>query len=137
MLFAEGSTGLSFEGGAAATSTLITFLLGIGIVFVGLIMLIVMWALLVPATVTFMYVFFIYDGMSNMIDSKNEANKKKDSPDEKTAPEPVHDDYADIDISSLRDTDEYIFHNGRMVKQSTLLHILREREKSEKGDSNE
>ena len=42
MLFAEGSTvGLSFEGGAAATSTLITFLLGFGIVFVGLIALIV------------------------------------------------------------------------------------------------
>lgn len=42
MLFAEESTaGLSFQGGAAATSTLITFLLGIGIVFIGLIMLIV------------------------------------------------------------------------------------------------
>ncbi len=40
MLFAEGSTGLSFEGGAAATSTLITFLLGLGIVFIGLIALI-------------------------------------------------------------------------------------------------
>ena len=32
---------MSFEGGAAATSTLITFLLGIGIVFIGLIALIV------------------------------------------------------------------------------------------------
>ena len=41
MLFAEESTaGLSFTGGAAATSTLITFLLGLGIVFIGLIALI-------------------------------------------------------------------------------------------------
>lgn len=40
MLFAEGSTALSFEGGSAATSTLITFLLGLGIVFIGLIALI-------------------------------------------------------------------------------------------------
>ena len=40
MLFAEGSTALSFEGGSAAVSTLITFLLGIGIVFIGLIALI-------------------------------------------------------------------------------------------------
>ena len=40
MLFAEESAKLSFEGGSAAVSTLITFLLGIGIVFVGLIALI-------------------------------------------------------------------------------------------------
>ena len=40
MLFAEESTGLVFTGGEAATSTLITFLLGIGIVFIGLIALI-------------------------------------------------------------------------------------------------
>ncbi len=41
MLFAEESTaGLDFTGGAAATSTLITFLLGLGIVFIGLVALI-------------------------------------------------------------------------------------------------
>lgn len=98
-----------------------------------MIMLIVMWALFVPATVTFMYVFFIYDGMAKMIDSKNEANKKKDSPDEEEAPEYVQDEFADIDISTLKDTDEYIFHNGRMVKQSTLLQMLREREQNGEG----
>ena len=41
MLFAQGESALDFTGGAAATSTLITFLLGIGIVFIGLIALIV------------------------------------------------------------------------------------------------
>ena len=40
MLFAEESAKLVFEGGSAAVSTLITFLLGIGIVFVGLVALI-------------------------------------------------------------------------------------------------
>lgn len=40
MLFAEEGAGLVFSGSEAATSTLITFLLGIGIVFVGLIALI-------------------------------------------------------------------------------------------------
>ena len=40
MLFAEESAGLVFEGGSAAVSTLITFLLGLGIVFIGLIALI-------------------------------------------------------------------------------------------------
>ena len=41
MLFAQEGTALEFTGGAAATSTLITFLLGIGIVFIGLVALIV------------------------------------------------------------------------------------------------
>ena len=40
MLFAEKGAGLVFMGGEAAASTLITFLLGIGIVFIGLIALI-------------------------------------------------------------------------------------------------
>ena len=40
MLFAQEGAKLTFEGGSAAVSTLITFLLGIGIVFVGLIALI-------------------------------------------------------------------------------------------------
>lgn len=41
MLYAQGGASLDFTGGGAATSTLITFLLGIGIVFIGLIALIV------------------------------------------------------------------------------------------------
>ena len=40
MLFAEEGAGLVFEGGSVAVSTLITFLLGLGIVFIGLIALI-------------------------------------------------------------------------------------------------
>ena len=41
MLFSEESAaGLSFTGGTAATSTLITFLLGLGIVFIGLVSLV-------------------------------------------------------------------------------------------------
>ena len=40
MLLAEESTKLVFEGGSTAVSTLITFLLGLGIVFIGLVALI-------------------------------------------------------------------------------------------------
>lgn len=102
------------------------------------IMLIAMWALLVPATATFMYVFFIYDGMTSMIDSKSESGKKKDEDQEEKKPAaPVDDDYSDIDISTLRDTDDYIFHNGKMVKQSTVLRILREREQNQGGGQDE
>jgi hypothetical protein len=38
------------------------------------------------------------------------------------------DDFSDIDVSQLKDTDDYIYHNGRMVKQSALLRMIRERE---------
>ncbi len=41
MLYAEEGAGLAFTGGSAAVSTLITFLLGLGIVFIGLVALIV------------------------------------------------------------------------------------------------
>ena len=44
------------------------------------------------------------------------------------AAQPVKDDFSDIDISSLKDTDDYIFHNGKMVKQSTLLKMIREQQ---------
>ena len=40
MLFAEEGAKLVFTGGSAAVSTLITFLLGLGIVFIGLVALI-------------------------------------------------------------------------------------------------
>ena len=100
-----------------------------------MIVLAAMWALLVPAAATFMYVFFIYDGMTSMIDSKQKG-VDRNAVKEQT-PEPVRDEYADIDVSSLKDTDEYIFHNGRMVKQSTLLQILREREQNKEGDKDD
>lgn len=41
MLYAEESARLAFDGGSAAVSTLITFVLGLGIVFIGLVALIV------------------------------------------------------------------------------------------------
>jgi hypothetical protein len=36
-------------------------------------------------------------------------------------------DFSTIDISKLKDTDDYIFFNGKMVKQSTLLKMVREK----------
>ncbi len=106
-----------------------------------IIMLAVLWALLIPATVTFMYVFFVYDGMTAIIRDKEELSRELTDSINKSIAEhrdkqsaPVEEDFSDIDISSLKDTDEYIFHNGRMVKQSTILRILREREQEEKHE---
>ncbi|MBQ3284100.1 MAG: DUF624 domain-containing protein [Ruminococcus sp.] len=95
-----------------------------------------LWVLLIPATCTFMYVFFVYDGMTAIIRDKDELSRElTDSIDKSLEqrkkemnPQTVEEDFSDIDISSLKDTDDYIFHNGRMVKQSTLLRMIRERE---------
>lgn len=101
-----------------------------------LIILASLWALLFPATATFMYIFFIYEGMTNIIKSKDErdqqiAEKGKEQT-VKPKPAPVtEDDLSDIDVASLKDTDDYIFHNGRMVKQSTLLRMAKEKQKAD------
>ena len=102
-----------------------------------LIILALLWTLLFPATATFMYVFFIYDGMTEIMKSKDEHNKEAAEKDQGKKPQrlsaPVtEEDLSSIDISTLKDTDDYIFHNGRMVKQSTLLRMAKEQqEKSE------
>lgn len=98
-----------------------------------------LWVLLIPATCTFMYVFFIYDGMTAIIRDKEELSRElTDSIDKSLEqrkkelnPQAAEEDFSDIDVSTLKDTDDYIFHNGRMVKQSTLLRMIRERESQE------
>ena len=110
-----------------------------------IIMLSVMWAVLIPATCTFMIVFFIYDGMTAIIRDKDELSRELTESIDKQmaerkkelAPAQAEEDFSDIDVSALKDTDDYIFHNGRMVKQSTLLRMIKEREQSSDGDKNE
>lgn len=103
------------------------------------IMVSLLWALLIPATVTFMIIFFIYDGMTNIMRNKEDISgqlsekiekglKEQAEKEAAQAAQPVQDDFSDIDISTLRDTDDYIFHNGKMVKQSTLLKMIREQQ---------
>ncbi len=96
-----------------------------------------MWALLIPATCTFVTVFFIYDGMYNIIVNKAQRKQNLEAainnggkmPEPKPA-DPLE-DFSDIDVSTLRDTDDYIFHNGKMVKQSTILRLIREQQERE------
>ena len=99
------------------------------------IIFIALWVLLLPATCTFMYVFFIYDGMVSIIRNKEELKsdiassidkKVSELKDKQKQTEEVDvEDFSDIDIASLKDTDDYIFHNGRMVKQSALLRQIK------------
>ena len=115
-----------------------------GDVLVLSIVLAALWILFLPATFTYGYCFFIYDGMAQMmtdkqgraseIDSKiaDKVNKNADKPQEM-----ITEDFSDIDISSLKDTDDFIFHNGRMIKQSALLRMLREKENGTEVDKDE
>ena len=107
-----------------------------------------LWALLIPATVTFMIVFFIYDGMKNIMQNKEDISgeltekiekglKEQEEKKAEQAAQPVQDDFSDIDISTLKDTDDYIFHNGKMVKQSTLLKMIREQQEKAGESKNE
>lgn len=102
-----------------------------------------LWFLFVPATVTFSYVFFVYDGMVEMIRSKDNTRPADDAPADTATPAEKlrasieEDDFSDIDITQLKDTDDFIFHNGRMVKQSTLLRMVRARQQREEGASDD
>ena len=103
------------------------------------IVLAALWALFLPATFTFCYCFFTYNGMAHVMSRKSEiasAGEKGSQPKPEREDKLSADDFSDIDISKLRDTDDFIFHNGRMIRQSALLKLLRERE-SKEGEQDE
>ena len=99
-----------------------------------------LWSLLLPAALTFSYTFFAYDDMVAIMTDKEAISSKIDDSIHKAKQsdkpvQPVVEDYSGIDVSKLKDTDDYIFYNGRMVKQSIILKQLRDQ--TEKEDKNE
>lgn len=107
-----------------------------------LIVMAALWALFVPATCAFMIVFFIYDGMTSIIRDKEELSRELSDSIEKSmsqqnagqASQTLEEDFSDLDPATLKDTDDYIFYKGRMVKQSTLLRKIKEREQQQSQD---
>lgn len=102
-----------------------------------LIVVCALWALFIPSIATYCYTFCVYQPMVDIIENKDAAGKEisekikaASAPRgaDKPVPQPEEEDFSDIDIRQLKDTDDFIFHNGRMVRQSTLLKILREKE---------
>ena len=100
----------------------------------------VFYIFIIPATTEYIIVFYIYDGMYSLIFNKADHQKKieetisnggkkieKESTD-------FYDNFSDIDINSLKDTDDYIFHNGKMIKQSAILKQLKEKESGNNND---
>lgn len=113
-----------------------------GSVLVLAIILSVVFAFFLPASCQFVTCFYVYDDMYatiadnstklGQIESAIELQKDKRN----TSAEPVVEDYSDVDISTLKDTDDYIFYNGKMMKQSVLLKLALEQRQNEQEDNN-
>ena len=98
-----------------------------------IIVTIVLIALIIPASCQTVLCFHIYDGMySSIVDNDYKAmeidNKITDQKNKKkpTLDIDVQEDFSDVDITKLKDSDEYIFYNGKMIKQSVLLRMVLE-----------
>lgn len=97
--------------------------------------------LVVPSIPSMIINFGVYEPMNKAITQSAKLGKEIDEKIDKTAAQRKkevavsEEDFSDININELSDTDEYIFHNGKMVKQSVLLAKLKEME-SEKKDEN-
>ena len=87
------------------------------------------FALLLPASAQFVVSYYVFDDMYETIahrDSKSKAIDEKivDAKNKKNGEKAVvseKEDYSGVDITTLKDTDDYIFYNGKMIKQSELL----------------
>ena len=107
------------------------------------VILAVLWATVLPASATFMYVFYIYDGMYHMVSGEGRLEYEKDKQKEEDKPRPAMPqvselDFSTIDVTKLKDSDDYIFFNGKMVKQSALLKMIQEKESgAQKENENE
>lgn len=114
-----------------------------GSVPVLLIIIAVLLSVFLPASCQFVTSFYIYDDMYKSIaqneaklDEVNAAIDTEQDKRNKTA-EPVVEDYSDVDISTLKDTDDYIFYNGKMMKQSVLLKLAKEQQGQALDDKEE
>lgn len=95
-------------------------------------------ALIIPASCQFVVSFFVYDDMYGSIADKDTKAKEiaeaivlaKDN-------SSVFEDYSDVDIATLKDTDDYTFYKGKMIKQSVLLKRVLEQRAQNESDKKE
>lgn len=94
---------------------------------------ILLFTLVIPASCQFVVCFFVFDDMYGSIAQKDNKSKEIEEAikfeKEKRNAQAVAEDYSDVDIDALNDTDEYIFYKGKMIKQSTLLKLAKEQRK--------
>ncbi|MBQ8538688.1 MAG: DUF624 domain-containing protein [Ruminococcus sp.] len=110
-------------------------------VVVLIIMTLILLSTFVPATCQFVVTFFIYDDMYASIAKRDDKSKMLDKAIAEAKAEAqgktIYEDYSDVDISSLKDTDDYIFYKGKMVKQSVLLKRALEQRQQESLENKE
>lgn len=106
-----------------------------------IISIIIIIALFLPALASYVVSYFVFDNMNLIITSKdaktkviedsinNVSNIKK----AQTTTTIIEDDFSDIDVSKLKNPDDYIFHNGKMVKQSVIIDKLSNSEEESNG----
>ncbi len=96
---------------------------------------ILLFALVVPASCQFVVSFYVYDDMYSTIALRDKKSKEIEEAialaKDKRKEDLVKEDYSDVDISTLKDTDDYIFYKGKMIKQSVLLKLALEQRQEE------
>lgn len=108
----------------AIALTIVAFCTNVSVLLIVTVLLV---ALILPASCQTVTCFFVYEDMfSSIADSGTKLqgiNEKITDKENQRAKRNVvvEEDYSDIDISTLKDSDEYIFYNGKMIKQSVLL----------------
>lgn len=100
-----------------------------------------LFAVLIPASCQFVVSFYVYDDMYLSIAQKDTKSKSigdaiVDAKNKKNGVqgEIEVEDYSDVDISTLKDTDDFIFYNGKMIKQSELLRRVKEQREAHIDD---
>ena len=99
----------------------------------------VMLIALYPASYSLITGFFIQDTMMMMVTGRGDEVHDIKSTEEKLAKlrNETKDDLENIDIEKVKNSrEEYIFHNGKMIKRTTILEMLKDKEE-EKENNNE
>lgn len=92
-----------------------------------------------PASYSLITGFFIQDTMMMMVTGRGDEVHDIKSTEEKLAKlrNETKDDLENIDIEKVKNSrEEYIFHNGKMIKRTTILEMLKDKEE-EKENNNE
>ena len=92
-----------------------------------------------PASYSLVTGFFIQETMMMMVTGRGDEVHDIKSTEEKLAKlrNETKDDLENIDIEKVKNSrEEYIFHNGKMIKRTTILKMLKDKEE-EKENNNE
>lgn len=115
---------------ASIVATLIFFTASYSVFFI--ILSIVIYVFILPSTISYNINFFVYEPMNDLISNKEarkeELENKISGKSTNKNEELVLEDISDLDISKLKNPDDFIFYKGKMIKQSTLIKMLEEKE---------